>query len=278
VRLLTPGDVRALLDTHGLKASRALGQHFLADPNTATRIVRLAAVGPGDRVLEIGPGIGSLTLALAAAGAEVLALERDRHILPALADALAGVEGVRVVEGDAMTVDFGELLADGDWAMVSNLPYNIATPLVVRVLEEAPGVSRLLVMVQKEVGERLAAAPGRREAGPASVKVAYHADAAVVGSVPPTVFLPRPKVDSALVRMTRHAAPPVDAPEDVIFALVRAGFGQRRKTLRRALRPVLAGDVEAVAVRAGVDPGARAEALTLDEWAALARAAAEVGT
>jgi len=280
VPLLTPTTVRTLLADHGLRPSRALGQHFLADPNTARRIVGLAGIAEGDRVLEIGPGLGSLTLALAEAGAAVVALELDRHLAPVLeatlADGVTDGHGVKVVVGDALEVDFGTLLGherDGAWHSVSNLPYNVAAPVVVRLLEEAPQVERQLVMVQREVGERLAAAPGSRAYGALSVKVAYHAHAELAGTVPPTVFVPKPSVESVLVRIVRRAAPPVDVPSpDRLFALVRAGFGQRRKMLRRALRPELGAGVIHVLDAAGVDPAARAQALSLDEWAAVARA------
>ena len=168
--LLTRREIDALLSAHGLRASRALGQHFLADPNTARKIARLAEVGPGDRVLEIGPGVGSLTLALAETGASVLALERDRHLIPVLRDVTAALENVEIVEGDALHADWGDVLGDGPWAMASNLPYNIATPLLAELLESAPHVQRMLVMVQREVAERLVAPPGNRVAGGISVK------------------------------------------------------------------------------------------------------------
>jgi 16S rRNA (adenine1518-N6/adenine1519-N6)-dimethyltransferase len=282
VRLLSPTDVRGLLAAHDLRPSRALGQNFLADPNTARRIVRLAGVGPGERVLEIGPGVGSLTVALAEAvapGGRVLALELDRHLLPVLGEVVAGLADVRVVQGDALTADYGALLGDaGPWSMVSNLPYNVATPLLARLLEDVPALRTLSVMVQKEVAERLAAAPGTRACGAISVKVAYHATASIVGVVPPTVFIPRPKVDSAIVRFERRPAPPVDVPSaDSLFTLARAGFAQRRKTLRQSLKPVLGSRVVEVLGAAGIAPMARAEALSLPEWAALARAAAASG-
>jgi 16S rRNA (adenine1518-N6/adenine1519-N6)-dimethyltransferase len=272
---LTPATIGELLDRHGLRTSRALGQHFLADPNTARRIVRLADLAPGDRVLEIGPGIGSLTVALAAAGATVTALELDRHVLPALAEVLRDSDRVAVHHGDALTTDFGRLLGDAPWKLVANLPYNVATPIVMRVLADVPAVTELLVMVQREVGERMAATPGGKEFGAVSVKVAYAARAKVVGMVPPTVFLPPPLVDSALVRLVRHPEPPVTVPSrDALFALVEAGFGQRRKMLRRALVPVLGQRATDVLSGAGVAPERRAETLTLEEWAAVARAAA----
>ncbi len=272
---LTPATIPALLERHGLAPSRALGQNFLADPNTARKIVRLAGVDRDDAVLEIGPGIGSLTTALLDAGAGVTAIELDRHVVPALLETV-GADTIRLVEGDALTVDLPELLSAAPrWHLVSNLPYNVATPIVMRVLETAPTVESLLVMVQREVGERLAAAPGSKTYGAPSVKVAYYASAAVVGMVPPTVFVPAPRVESALVRMVRHARPPVDVPSPPqLFALVRAGFGQRRKMLRGALRAELGDRVEQVLAVAGIDPRARAETLSLAEWAALARAAA----
>jgi 16S rRNA (adenine1518-N6/adenine1519-N6)-dimethyltransferase len=280
VALLTPATIADVLARHDLRPSRALGQHFLADPNTARRIVRLAAVDAGDQVLEIGPGVGSLTLALAEAGARVTALELDRYLVPALEEVVATDApdaGVHVVQGDALTVDLDALLAGsrGAWKLVANLPYNVATPLVARVLEEAPTVTSLLVMVQREVGERLAAPAGNKDYGAISVKVAYFGRARVVGAVPRTVFLPEPNVDSALVRVDRHETPTVDVPSpDALFALVKAGFAQRRKMLRRALQPELGDRTTTVLEAAGVDPRARAESLDLDAWAAVARAAA----
>ena len=270
---LTPSAIRELLDTHGCRPSRALGQHFLADPNLAAKIVRLADVGPGDPVLEIGPGLGSLTLALRAAGAEVVALELDRYLVPVLAEVVG--ESVRIVEGDALTVDLDDVLDDRSWTCVSNLPYNVATPLVVRLLEEFPRVTRCLVMVQKEVGERMVAGPGTKAYGAVSVKIAYYGTARMVGTVAATVFVPPPKVASALVRIDRHPAPPVSVPSaDALFGLVRSGFAQRRKTLRRSLAPVLGERTEAVLAAADIAPTARAEVLDLDDWARLCREAA----
>lgn len=278
---LTPATIPALLARHGLRPSRALGQNFLADPNTARRIVRLAGVESGDQVLEIGPGIGSLTVALVEAGAHVTAVELDRHLVPALTETV-GADIVRVVVGDALSVNLDDVLAGPagpSWRMVSNLPYNVATPIVARMLEAVPAVRSMLVMVQREVGERLVAGPGTKAYGAVSVKVAYYARAKVVGLVPPTVFLPPPKVDSALVRIERHASPPVDveSPER-LFTLVRAGFGQRRKMLRGAMRAELGDRLDVVLEAAGIDGRARAETLSLEQWADLARADAAHGT
>jgi 16S rRNA (adenine1518-N6/adenine1519-N6)-dimethyltransferase len=266
---LTLTQIRELLAAHGIRPSKALGQHFLADPNTAERIVRLAGVQPGDRVVEVGPGVGSLTVALLDAGAHVRAVEVDRHVLPVLEEVTAGRD-IEIVAADALRVDWQSVLGDERFAMVANLPYNVATPIIIEALERAPMIDRFLVMVQREVGERLAAGPGDGAYGAVSVKVAYYAAAKVVGRVPPTVFLPPPNVESVLVHLTRHLEAPVSvADSDRFFALVKAGFATRRKTLRRALGGLV--DAEAF-VRAGVDPGARAETLSLDDWARLANA------
>ena len=275
MRSLTPGAVRDLLAAHDRRPSRALGQHFLADPNLARKIVRLADVDANDRVLEIGPGIGSLTVALAETGAEVVALELDRYLLPVLDDVLGDAPNVDVTQGDALVADLDALMGTEEWACVSNLPYNVATPMVVRLLEEFPAMSRCLVMVQREVGERLVAGPGTKAYGAVSVKVAYYANARIVDTVAATVFVPPPNVASALVRLDRHATPPVEVPSaGALFHLVRTGFAQRRKTLRRALEPALGARTEAVLAAAGIDGRARAEALDLDDWARVCREAA----
>ncbi|MCB1017933.1 MAG: 16S rRNA (adenine(1518)-N(6)/adenine(1519)-N(6))-dimethyltransferase RsmA, partial [Acidimicrobiales bacterium] len=233
--MLTRRDVVALLDAHGLEPSRALGQNFVVDPNTIRKVVDLAGVAPGDAVVEIGAGLGSLTTALVDAGADVTAVELDQHLVPVLRDVLAGTDA-RIVQADAREVDWGELLAGRErWSLVANLPYNIATPLVADLLDDVPQIERMLVMVQREAAERLAASPGTKAYGIPSVKVAYWATAEVVARVSPNVFLPRPKVESALVRVVRRPEPPTAADPDRLFALVRAGFGQRRKMLRRSL-------------------------------------------
>jgi 16S rRNA (adenine1518-N6/adenine1519-N6)-dimethyltransferase len=275
-----PADISQLLADNDLRPSRALGQNFVADANTVRRIVRLAEVHRGQPVVEIGAGLGSLTLALAEAGARVTAVEIDRHVVPVLRKQVEP-RGVRVVEADALRLDWADLLGDdpaellGDdaaepWALVANLPYNVATPLVIRVLEEAPQVGSLLVMVQREVGERMAAGAGDEAYGAVSVKVAYWATATVVGRVPPSVFVPRPRVESVLVRLVRRSDAtwgPGDPSYDRLFAVVRAGFAHRRKMLRRSLADLV--DPETFG-QAGIDPTARAEELTLEEWGRLA--------
>jgi len=258
-----------LLSEYGIRPSRALGQNFVADPNTVERIVRIAGVEPGARVVEIGAGLGSLTLALAAAGASVVAIELDRRLAEVLRETTAGL-AVEVVAADAMTLDWSEVVfAQGPAVMVANLPYNIATPVVLRALEHASAVGRFTLMVQREVGERWVAGPGDDAFGAVSVKMAWWAGARLAGSVPRGVFVPQPRVDSVLVSMERRAAPEgVERP--AVFSLVEAGFATRRKMLRRTLAGMVG---EAAFEEAGVAPTDRAEDLSLEDWVRLAAAA-----
>jgi 16S rRNA (adenine1518-N6/adenine1519-N6)-dimethyltransferase len=263
---LTRTQVAELLERHGLAPSRALGQNFVVDPNTVRRIVRIAGVRPGDPVVEIGPGVGSLTTALVEAGADVTAVELDRHLIGVLREVVEPL-GVRVIEGDALEVDWDEVLAPHErWALVANLPYNVAATLVLHLLDEVPAIETMLVMVQREVGERLAATPGSGAYGIPSVKVALWAEAEVVAKVPPTVFLPQPRVESVLVRIRRRPGPAVDADLDLLFSLVRQAFGQRRKMLRRSLSGRVTAEMYALA---GIAPEARPEELGIEQWGAL---------
>lgn len=274
---LSRREVRDLLSRYQTQPSRARGQNFVVDPNTVRRVARLAGVGPGDRVVEVGAGVGSLTLALAESGASVLAIEVDPRLVPALREVVEPV-GVEVVEGDALSLDWTSLLAsrsEGPWALVANLPYNIATPLVAQLLDAVPAISRFVVMVQREVGERLAARAGDEAYGAVSVKVAYWGRAEVVARVPSTVFWPEPNVESAIVDIRRHREPPVDVAgvdRERLFGLVSAGFGQRRKMLRRSLAGLVP---PACFEAAGVRPEARAEELDLAAWVRLARCSAQ---
>ncbi|MEO6651796.1 MAG: 16S rRNA (adenine(1518)-N(6)/adenine(1519)-N(6))-dimethyltransferase RsmA [Ilumatobacteraceae bacterium] len=259
--------IHDLLGSGGLAPRRDLGQNFVADPNTVRRISRFAQVGDGAHVVEIGAGLGSLTLALAETGAHVTAIEVDRGLVPILRDVVADCERVSVVEADATTVDWNQLLTPHtDWTLVANLPYNVATPLVCDLLDDVPAIVSMLVMVQKEVADRMAAGPGSKLYGAVSVKVAYWATASVVATVPASVFIPRPNVESALVRIDRRSPPPIDPA--VLFPLVRQGFGQRRKMLRKSLRGIV---FDAQFAAAGVAPDARPEELGLDAWCRLAQ-------
>ncbi len=230
-----------------------------------------AGVRPGDPVLEVGAGLGSLTVALADAGAEVVALEFDRSLAPALREVLGARPNVRLEFGDALRLDLASLLDDRAWACVSNLPYATAVPIVLRMLESLPQVRSYLLMVQREVGERLVARPGGRAYGAVSVRVAYRADAALVRRVPATVFWPRPRVESVLVRLTPRS-PDGSVSETALFRLVEEGFAERRKTMRSALRRLGLSAREAADLLAarGLERDVRAERLGLDELAGLA--------
>jgi 16S rRNA (adenine1518-N6/adenine1519-N6)-dimethyltransferase len=266
---LSRNRIHELLDQSGLAPRRDLGQNFVADANTVRRIASLARVGSGDHVVEIGAGLGSLTLALAETGAEITAVEVDPGVVPVLRDVVAHRDNVTVVEADAMRADWRALLAESErWMLVANLPYNLATPLVCDLLDGVPAIDSMLVMVQREAAERFAARPGNKQYGAVSVKVAFWATARLVGHVPASVFVPRPNVESALVRIDRRQPPTVD--REALFALVRTAFGQRRKMLRRSL----AGTVDPVVFdSARVSPEARPEQLGIDDWVRLTNAA-----
>ena len=240
-----------------------------------------AEVGAGDRVVEVGAGLGSLTVALAAAGTVVLAVEVDRGLVGALGEVTAGLPSVRVLHADAMRLDWASELdvpggrADGEsrspWTLCANLPYNIAVPLVLDTLADVPAIDRWVVMVQREVGERLVAAPGHQQFGAASLRVAYAASGAIVRRVPASVFWPRPTVESVVVRLDRRT-PPITADDRSLWRVVDTAFGQRRKTMRNALRRLGLGaaDADALLADAGVAPNARPEELDLAAFAAIA--------
>lgn len=275
---VTPSRAAELLRSRGLHARKGFGQHFLVDPNTVRRIVRLAGVRPDETILEIGPGIGSLTVALAEAAGRVVALELDERLEDVLDEVTGDAPNVEVVVGDALGTDLGALCGRPA-RLVSNLPYNVATPILAHVLDDEPLIRGGLVMVQRELGERWTAGPGSKTYGAISVRVAFHARARVVGEVPPTVFLPRPEVDSVLVAFERRERPPVEVDDPArLLCLVEAAFAHRRKTLRNALAGAgyAKESVDVASVRAGVDPGERAEQLSLEDFARLHSALAEV--
>lgn len=275
--MLGAREVQELLDRHGLDARRSLGQNFVADPNTVERIARLAGVGPGDHVVEVGPGLGSLTLALADTGAQVLAIEKDATLVPVLGEVLSahGAGGVHVLRADALELDWTEVLGGAaSWVLVANLPYNVAVPIIMSVLEQAPSVRRLVVMVQKEVAERLAAGPGGRTVGVPSMRLAWYAEAELLGTVAPEVFVPRPRVTSTLVGITRRPPPTDEIGPDDVFGLVGTAYRQRRKMLRSTLGASVSEDTFDAA---GIDPTARPEQLSIEDWARLALAVRAAG-
>ena len=261
--------VRDLAARHGIRPTKSLGQHFLLDPNLADAIARDAGVEPGDRVVEVGAGLGSLTVALARAGAaEVLAVEVDRRLVEALEEVVADLPVVRVLQADATELDWEATLGEGPWIACGNLPYNVGTTIAIDLLERAP-VARIVAMLQREVGERLAARPGDAAYGALSVRVAYRATASIVRSVPPEVFWPRPRVGSVVVRIDRRPVPAVDVDEDVLWRVVDTSFAQRRKTMRNAVRRLGldAPHADSLLAAVGVASEARPEQLDLAAFA-----------
>jgi 16S rRNA (adenine1518-N6/adenine1519-N6)-dimethyltransferase len=274
VKLLGAAEVRELADRLGLRPSKQRGQNFVIDPNTIRRIVRLARLQDGDDVLEVGPGLGSLTLGLLAAGHRVLAVEVDAALAGALMPTVQRQAPTRaadltVVVADALTLAPG---SGQPAALVANLPYNVAVPVLLHLLATFPTIATALVMVQAEVADRLAAEPGSRTYGVPSVKARWYGEVRRVATIGRSVFWPVPNVDSALVRLVRGVTPPTTATRNEVFAVIDAAFAQRRKTLRAALAP-WAGSATAAdaALRAaGIDPRVRGESLTVEDFARIA--------
>ncbi|MET7397848.1 16S rRNA (adenine(1518)-N(6)/adenine(1519)-N(6))-dimethyltransferase RsmA [Dactylosporangium sp. NPDC005572] len=271
VSLLGPAEVRELAHKLGIRPTKQLGQNFVHDPNTVRRIVRAADLAPDDVVLEVGPGLGSLTLALLEHGNRVHAVEIDPVLAAALPDTVARfapeqADRLTVIPGDALRAE----VPAGPTALVANLPYNVAVPVVLHLLANLPTLRHGLVMVQKEVADRLTAGPGSRVYGVPSVKLAWYATARQAGKVPPSVFWPVPNVDSGLVGFTKRAQSEGD--REATFAVVDAAFAQRRKILRGALAGWAGGPdaAERILRAAGVDPGARGEQLTVEDFTRIA--------
>ncbi|MCO1617180.1 16S rRNA (adenine(1518)-N(6)/adenine(1519)-N(6))-dimethyltransferase RsmA [Micromonospora tulbaghiae] len=278
--LLGPAEIRELAARLGVTPTKKLGQNFVHDPNTVRRIVTTAGLTPDDVALEVGPGLGSLTLALLPVAAHVHAVELDPALAAALPETAArfagtAAERLTVHPADALRVTAADLAGPAPTALVANLPYNVAVPVVLHLLAELPTLRHGLVMVQKEVADRLVAGPGSKVYGIPSVKLAWYARSRAAGKVPPNVFWPVPNVDSGLVAFTRREPPRPDVPRKAVFAVVDAAFAQRRKTLRAALAGWAGGADRAAAAltAAGVDPGARGESLTVEQFAAIAASA-----
>ncbi len=278
--LATPAGTARVLRAFAIRPRKRLGQHFLVSRRVLQRLLAEADLRPGELALEVGAGLGTLTVALAATRAAVVAVEVDERLIPVLRAVTAGVPWVRIVHGDIMVLDLRSLtMGHPEVKLVSNLPYQIASPLLVRCLETLPALTRAVVTVQAEVAERIQAPPGSAAYGALSVAVQFRAQARSVLRVPPGAFLPPPQVHSAVLRLDVLPSPRVRVRDEALFfAVVRAAFGQRRKMLRRALAaawPDLAAQLPAVFARAGIDPQRRGETLTLAEFAALADALAE---
>ncbi|HET8664749.1 MAG TPA: 16S rRNA (adenine(1518)-N(6)/adenine(1519)-N(6))-dimethyltransferase RsmA [Nocardioides sp.] len=277
--LLGPADVRALASRLGIRPTKQRGQNFVIDANTVRRIVRAADLRADDVVVEVGPGLGSLTLALLGEVGRVVAIEVDPVLAAALPETLATyapevADRCEVLSADALRLE--SIPGPTPTALVANLPYNVSVPVLLHLLALLPSLERGLVMVQSEVADRLAAAPGSKVYGVPSVKAAWYADVRRAGAVGRNVFWPAPNVESGLVAWTRREPPATSATREEVFAVVDAAFAQRRKVLRGALRD-LAGSgeaAEAALTKAGVDPTARGESLTIEEFARIAESLA----
>ncbi|MGE9808162.1 MULTISPECIES: 16S rRNA (adenine(1518)-N(6)/adenine(1519)-N(6))-dimethyltransferase RsmA [unclassified Janibacter] len=277
VRLLGAAQIRELADRLGVRPTKQWGQNFVVDANTVQRIVRVAGVGPEDAVVEVGPGLGSLTLALLEVVGHLTVIEVDPALAAALPETVAvraplASERLDIIQADAMTVT--ELPGPAPTALVANLPYNVSVPVVLRFLELFPSLERVLVMVQLEVAERLAARPGSKTYGVPSVKAAWYSDVRLAGTVSRSIFWPVPNVDSGLVSFVRREPPATAATREATFACIDAAFAQRRKTLRAALAGWAgsAERAEACLIAAGIDPRTRGERLDVTQFAGVAAA------
>ncbi|MFM1655439.1 16S rRNA (adenine(1518)-N(6)/adenine(1519)-N(6))-dimethyltransferase RsmA [Brevibacillus sp. B_LB10_24] len=277
----TPTRTRAILEEYGFSFKKSLGQNFLVDPNILHNIVEAAELSKEKAVIEVGPGIGALTEQLCRAAGRVLAIELDQRLLPILAQTLSPYENVEVIHGDVLQLDLKRLIAErlggsGAISVVANLPYYVTSPILMKLLEEKLPLESIVVMIQKEVADRIAAKPGTKDYGSLSVAAQFYAVPEVEMIVPASVFIPKPNVDSAVLSLRIRKQPPVEVNDErLFFKVVRASFGQRRKTLLNNMitslfgkeRKLLAAEVlNAV----GIDPGRRGETLAIEEFAAIA--------
>lgn len=276
-RLSSHSATMDLVKKHGFKFTKSLGQNFLIDDNIVDKIVAGAGIGPGDKIIEVGPGIGTLTREMASRAQNLMAVEIDKNLIPILEDTLGDYDNVKIVNEDIIKADIkgliDENLSGGPVKLVANLPYYITTPIIMRFLEENINVTDIVVMVQKEVAERMNAQPGGKDFGALSVAVQYYCDTEIVAKVPRHLFVPQPNVDSIVIalRVRPERKYKVD-DEDLYFKVVKAAFGQRRKTLLNSISSMgnLAKDqVKEALEEAGIDPKRRGETLSLDEFAIL---------
>ncbi len=286
IDLTSPAQLKELLRRHEFRARKRFGQNFLVDRNIVNKIIDAADIHEGDPVLEIGPGAGTLTQAIVERGAKVVAVEIDPYLIAVLQEVLPDRPNLEVVNADILRLDLPQFLADhyGDSKIkvIGNLPYYITSPIITETLAVRDRIERLILTVQKEVGERLHASPGTRDYGSMSIFVQFYAEVEIIAHVSKNVFLPPPEVESAIVRLHPRSEAPVDVPsEELFFDLVHCGFGKRRKTLLNSLSdcPALGLSKEQVArvlQDADIDPTLRAETLSLDDFARIARSVSEL--
>ena len=275
-----PQNTIAVLQKYGFVFQKKYGQNFLIDPHVLDKIVAAAGIGPDDFVVEIGPGIGTLTQYLAYAARSVCAVEIDKNLIPILEDTLSDYDNVEVINNDVLKVDLAALAKEKNNGrpikVVANLPYYITTPIIMGLFENHVPVDSITVMVQKEVADRMQTGPGSKDYGALSLAVQYYAEPYIVANVPPNCFMPRPKVGSAVIKLTRYEKPPVDVKDEgLMFRLIRASFNQRRKTLVNGIRnsgdfSLSKEEIEDVFNRCDLPLNIRGEALTLEQFAMLA--------
>lgn len=287
MKLYAPSTIQAIKERHNFQLSKSLGQNFITDKSVIERIVEGSDVTEEDLVIEIGPGIGVLTAEAAETAAKVVAIEIDKKLIPILGETLADYDNIRVINQDILKTDINEIIREeresgsftGGVKIMGNLPYYITTPIIMGILEKGVGADSITIMMQKEVADRIKSSPGGKIYGAISVAVQYYCEVEQVASVPKEVFVPRPKVDSAVLKLTIRKERPVDLiDEKSFFACIKAGFGQRRKTLLNSLTGVNGlgkEDIKKVLENAGVDVARRAETLDITEFAAIANGVAE---
>ena len=287
-KLYSPGTIRKIKEQYGFRLSKSLGQNFLTDGNIVDKIVMGADPSPQDLVIEIGPGIGVLTAAAAEKAGKVIAIEVDSHLIPILKETLKGFDNISVINRDVLKTDLHELLDENKEInghpragvkILGNLPYYITTPIIMKILEDGVPADSITIMLQKEVADRIKASPGNKIYGALSVAVQYYCTVDMITNVPKEVFVPRPKVDSAVIRLNIREEKPVELiSEKAFFAVIKGGFGQRRKTLLNSLTGVMGKTKEEIAEvlkQAGIDPVRRAETLSIEEFANVANLIAE---
>jgi 16S rRNA (adenine1518-N6/adenine1519-N6)-dimethyltransferase len=279
--IATPGRTKEILDQYGFSFKKSLGQNFLIDTNILRKIVDAAEISAETGAIEIGPGIGALTEQLARRAKKVVAFEIDRRLLPILADTLSPYGNVRIIHQDVLKADIHQVIADeftnvADIMVVANLPYYVTTPIIMKLLTDRLPIRGMVVMLQKEVADRLAAKPGTKDYGSLSIAVQYYTEAKVVMTVPRTVFIPQPNVDSAVIRLIKRKQPPVAVNDEAFFfQVVRASFAQRRKTILNNLvnnlpnGKAMKEQIESSLANASIDPRRRGETLTMEEFAVL---------
>lgn len=279
-KLYAPGTIRQLKDRHDFRLSKSLGQNFLTSQHVVEKIIEGSQIGPDDLVIEIGPGMGVLTAAAAPQCGKIIAVEIDSHLIPILEETLADYHNTEVVNQDVLKVDLNRLIEaekSGEWSgikIIGNLPYYITTPIIMKILEDGVKADSITIMLQKEVADRICAGPGSKTYGAISVAVQYYCTVHAVAAVSKEVFFPKPKVDSAVIRLDIRRKKPVElCSEAVFFSVIKAGFGQRRKTLLNALTGVCGKTKEEISLvlgAVGIESSRRAETLSIEEFASLA--------